>query len=221
MAISVDCPSCAKSYQVKDDAAGKKFRCKQCEAIVSVPDAASAAQGDPWDNLDLGTQQDPHGEDESPFEAPVRPRKKKSSRKKGRGGGMPITVMVAIGGEVALILLNIVGVFGNLMEQNVGGACGSIFRILIEIAAIIGYVQAQNSARWTAVVLSVLGILVVLACGAGLLIGGPNLPPQLQQQFPQELIVILIAVFVIQIVIWSVIIGTLVSPSAREYFEHR
>jgi hypothetical protein len=222
MAISVSCPGCAKTYQVKDEAAGKKFRCKACEAIVSVPEGTAAAQGDPWDNLDLGTQQDPYGEEnESPFEAPVRRRKKKSSRKKSRGGGMPISVMVAIGCEAMLILINVVGVGGNLMDQNVGGACGSIFRILIEVAAIIGYVQAQNSTRWTAVILSALGIVFALACGAGLLIAGPNLPPQVQQQIPQDLIMIVILVLVVQIIIWAVLLGTLVTPSARDYFEQR
>ena len=37
MPISVSCPHCGKEYNVKDEAAGKKFKCKECEAIVEVP----------------------------------------------------------------------------------------------------------------------------------------------------------------------------------------
>lgn len=220
MPISVNCPSCGRAYSVKDDAAGKKFRCKQCEAVVSVPDAPSEAEGDPWDNLDLSAADDPYADgdtDEAPAQLPVRRRKKKSAKKSS--SGMPISVMVATAGEVCLILLNMVGIVGNLMSQNVPGACGSVFRILIEVAAIIGYVQAQNSARWTSVVLSVIGVLFGLACGVGLMVGGPMLPPQVRQQLPAEAMVFVIAVIFVQIVIWGVIIGTLVTGSARDYFE--
>jgi hypothetical protein len=221
MPISVNCPSCGRSYNVKDDAAGKKFRCKQCEAVVSVPDAPAEAEGesDPWDNLDLSTAEDPYGDgetDEAPAQTPVRRRKKKAIKK---SSGMPVSVIVAIACEVCLILLNMVGIVGNLMSQNVPGACGSIFRILIEVAAIIGYVQAQNSARWTSVALSVVGILFGVACGVGLMVGGPMLPPQVQQQLPAEAMVFVVAVIFVQVVIWGVIIGTLVTGSARDYFE--
>lgn len=220
MPISVNCPSCGRAYNVKDEAAGKKFRCKQCEAVVSVPESPADTEGDPWDNLDLSTAEDPYGDadsDEAPAQLPVRRRKKKPAKRSS--GGLPISVMLAIACEVCLILLNMVGIVGNLMSQNVPGACGSIFRILIEVAAIIGYVQAQNSARWTSVVLSVIGILFGLACGVGLMVGGPLLPPQVQQRIPADGLVIIVAVIFVQVVIWAVIIGTLVTGSSRDYFE--
>jgi ribosomal protein S27E len=63
MPISVSCPGCGKEYNVKDDAAGKKFKCKECEAIVDVPaggDAASDPFGDPV-GQPAGEQEDPFG----------------------------------------------------------------------------------------------------------------------------------------------------------------
>lgn len=45
MTIQVSFPSCSKSYQVKDAAAGKKFQCKGCETVVVVPDG-EASSGD-------------------------------------------------------------------------------------------------------------------------------------------------------------------------------
>jgi hypothetical protein len=87
MAISVSCPGCGKAYNVKDEAAGKSFRCKQCQGVVSVP-AASAASGDPWDDTGPGEfpDQDPYGDDE--FGAPpAAPRRRTSGRTKSRRGG--------------------------------------------------------------------------------------------------------------------------------------
>ena len=40
--IKLQCPSCSKSYQVKDAAAGKRFKCKKCGETVTVPEAKSS-----------------------------------------------------------------------------------------------------------------------------------------------------------------------------------
>ncbi|MEZ5944730.1 MAG: RDD family protein [Planctomycetaceae bacterium] len=40
MPINVTCPGCEQQYNVPDEKAGRKFRCKQCQEIVSIPDAA-------------------------------------------------------------------------------------------------------------------------------------------------------------------------------------
>lgn len=37
--LQVRCPECGREYRVKDSAAGRSFACKQCAAIVEVPDA--------------------------------------------------------------------------------------------------------------------------------------------------------------------------------------
>ncbi len=45
--IKVSCDECGKSYELSDDKAGKKVRCKKCEAVIKVPgkktEAAEAA----------------------------------------------------------------------------------------------------------------------------------------------------------------------------------
>src|SRR5262245_14677025 len=43
MAITVRCPQCETSYSLVDRAAGKKVRCKQCQAMIEVPTAGSPA----------------------------------------------------------------------------------------------------------------------------------------------------------------------------------
>ena len=59
MSISVSCPNCGKQYNVTDEAAGKRFRCKECEAVVDVP--ISAAQPDDGFGDDLAEPDNPFG----------------------------------------------------------------------------------------------------------------------------------------------------------------
>jgi hypothetical protein len=224
MPISVNCPSCGKAYNVKDDAAGKRFRCKQCEAVIAIPEAPapSEADGDPWDNLDLSTADDPYGDgetDEAPPPMPVRRRKKKKSSKSSPSGGMPICVWVAIGGEVLLILTNLLELGAGIWMKNASAGCGATFRILIEMAAILGYVQAQNSARWTAVVLSALGIVFSCGCAGLLTFGGDMLPPQVQQQFPPDAVIGVVVFSIVQGALRAAILAGLLVSSARDYFE--
>lgn len=44
MPINVACPQCQRPFVVRDEIAGKSFRCKDCEAIVSVPAIKPAQQ---------------------------------------------------------------------------------------------------------------------------------------------------------------------------------
>lgn len=44
MPINIACPQCQRAFVVRDDIAGKSFRCKDCEAIVSVPVIKSASR---------------------------------------------------------------------------------------------------------------------------------------------------------------------------------
>ena len=62
MAISVNCPSCARQYSVKEEAAGKKFKCKDCGAVVEVPDGGGGGGGGYSD--DFGDPYNPYADDE-------------------------------------------------------------------------------------------------------------------------------------------------------------
>lgn len=67
MAISVVCPSCARPYTVKEEAAGKRFKCKDCGAVVEVPGAETE-----FGNLSEEDYGDPDASDLS-GEAPPAP----------------------------------------------------------------------------------------------------------------------------------------------------
>jgi hypothetical protein len=68
MSITANC-SCGKKYQVKEDFAGKKFKCKDCGETVKVP----AEQIDDLEDYEEDE------EDEDDFDAPVRRPKKHGS----------------------------------------------------------------------------------------------------------------------------------------------
>lgn len=134
MPISVSCPGCGKEYNVMDEAAGKKFKCKECEAVVEVPapSAANARLDDdfgepenPFANLDIG----------GPVEvgAPVPQRRSVSSA--GSGGrssalerlagpavGMMITAGIGILANLGWGALMVIGMTMQPPGQNVGQA---------------------------------------------------------------------------------------------------
>jgi predicted Zn finger-like uncharacterized protein len=47
MGIRVRCPECAAEYELADRLAGKKVRCKGCEAVIPVPDGTDVADDAP------------------------------------------------------------------------------------------------------------------------------------------------------------------------------
>lgn len=100
MSISVSCPDCQQAYNVPDDKAGKKFRCKQCQAIVEVPGAQSEfGDVDPFASLPTAKptperrsrrraveeDEDPGSDDDDDFDQPRR-RNRRSRRGRGKSG---------------------------------------------------------------------------------------------------------------------------------------
>ena len=161
MPITATCPKCNQEYRLKDDVAGKKFRCKACQAVVTVPEPSADPGGhkDPWDDLDLDAFDDnPYAETGETLEAPRR-RKKKTSKKRRRSGSMPISIMLAIGGEIALICENLLLILANLLVQDFRHVGGAVIRIVIEIAFIRGYILRQESARSGSIALCILAII--------------------------------------------------------------
>src|SRR6476469_2557544 len=46
MALSVECPECGARYNVGDNMAGKKARCKKCGAVMPIPTVAGEGEDD-------------------------------------------------------------------------------------------------------------------------------------------------------------------------------
>ena len=108
MPISLACPSCGRQYSVKDDAAGKRFKCKDCAEVIEVPgdggDVAEDDYGEPYKPLaaDAGGM---------PAPAPAR-------RNSGRSGGADSAAAIARLKLPAIILIVICGlsIIGSLVD---------------------------------------------------------------------------------------------------------
>ena len=126
MTIAVRC-RCGKKYQVGDDKAGKKLRCKACDSILSIP-VPEVAAGDPWDDLDEN-EFDDIGQD---FESPAPRKKSKSGKSKKRGKarksknsskGMIPAVKYGIAGGIVVVTVGVV--LGILYSRGIlGGESG-------------------------------------------------------------------------------------------------
>ncbi|QDT91774.1 DUF1559 family PulG-like putative transporter [Gimesia algae] len=99
MTISFKCKKCGKNYKVSDDKAGKKFKCRQCEAPVRIPELETDDFSEDWE------------EPEPEYEAPARRRKssapKNKSKSKGRKKTSPGSNQnkLIAGGAIALVLI--------------------------------------------------------------------------------------------------------------------
>lgn len=73
MGISLGCEECGKEYRIKDELAGKRIKCKECGAVITIP------------SLEVEEIED---EDDEPLEAPLRrPAKSSKGSKRGSRGG--------------------------------------------------------------------------------------------------------------------------------------
>lgn len=214
MPIQVVCPTCEKSYKVKDEAAGKKMRCKGCETVIPIPVAAAVEEGDPWDALPEAGEEGEATPQLPPVQRKKKPQPTSKRSRASAGDGMPATVIVSIVICGLIAVGAVVGIVFNLMQSNVPGAGGVLLRLGITCSIINGLRSRKNYSRWAAIILDAIGLAFVFFCvGGGLLL----FHQQVSQNVPADAITFLVALFGSQAVLWIVDIAVLLSPSARDY----
>lgn len=174
MSISVECPECQATYNVKDELAGKKIRCKKCEGVIRIP----------ADEFDFGADE---FDDEEEEEAPRVVKKSKSKTTKKRtsrrsGGGMPVAIIIAIICLVMMIGFTLVNMFGTLSGENEfaqnqarksGAIMGDLVRLIIQIAVLVGVARGSSGIRTPAIAL---GVIFIIFIGGFGIIGALNRP---------------------------------------------
>ena len=117
MPIQFPCPRCGKVYQVNDEHAGKRIKCKACETIIPVPGASGpksapasskAPRPAPTPPPDLfGLDELADGDKGEPVATlqPVRGRSRSSSS----SGDNSYTILFVMGGVGLIVVLIIVG----------------------------------------------------------------------------------------------------------------
>lgn len=187
MPISVVCEDCDKKYNVKDELAGKKIRCKDCQSILIVP---ALEDDDPFAGVDLKStgkslpkrrrrdedDDDDDAEDYDDDSRPVRRSKgvKGRSKRRSRGSGIPATAMTVLVCQVLLLLFGLLNVLGTIFSpesytdggtsaHNAGAVVGALFRVAITTSVLIGLIRRSQNARTWSRILSVLaGIMSTL-----------------------------------------------------------
>ena len=91
--IDIQCSGCGKRYRVPEAFGGKKTRCKQCSAIIAIPEAPAAASVEDPILVEEGPEPPPPPAplkpEPAPSEAPAKPARKpmKLPARGGAGGG--------------------------------------------------------------------------------------------------------------------------------------
>jgi len=103
MTIEVRCFACGSSYSVNDDKAGKKLRCRECQAIITIPTGPDTVV------VQRPVQSKPPRNPESPTRSPVEAAASAASRAPAGGSKTGIIIASVAGGVVILAGL-IVGI---------------------------------------------------------------------------------------------------------------
>lgn len=115
MTIKIDCPECDKTYRLPDNAAGKKFRCKECDTAIAVP-------LDDVEDLEYAE------EDDRPV--PRKPATKKPKGKKSKSTSIWSTPLPWIGigggGFLLIVLVTVVVTAGKRPATNTIGSTPTI-----------------------------------------------------------------------------------------------
>ena len=123
MPIEVSCRKCGKAYRVKDERAGTKIKCKDCQTVIEVPQASEDDYADEmWS--ESATQ---------PLRSRNKPRTNVAVKKTtGSTGG---TLIKKVFGVLALLLAGVMvlGIGVQLTKGNVRSLGG-----LVVVAAVGG-----------------------------------------------------------------------------------
>lgn len=111
MAISFECTGCGRAYNVKDDLAGRRIRCKSCEAVLTVPQDAEGEED--WLEGDMDDWNSPP--QALPKKKSSTSKKKKGSRKKAASNLAPrigailggVFTFLVVAGFVARLVVNL------------------------------------------------------------------------------------------------------------------
>lgn len=109
MAITVQCPRCAKQYRLADQFAGKRVKCTSCQAVVVIPEPQSPEK--PEEILDaVAVESEPDTREAEPQPKKKKKKKVKPSESRSR---LPLVAIAA----VALLLLAVIGNIVKLFEK--------------------------------------------------------------------------------------------------------
>lgn len=183
MSIAVKCGSCGRDYTVKDDAAGKKFKCKDCGDVVEVPAGMAAEEVDEFAGLEGDLEAGDVARGALPPVTGVRrrgtsrgngSRSNALAKVNGPGSSLMIVAGISIGFRVLMLGLSAIGIAmipqmqpgaaanGAAIGQVVGGIVGNLVALLFNVATFTGAMKMRGlesrSQSWAAAIIAVIPI---------------------------------------------------------------
>lgn len=163
MSVSVVCDDCGKDHRVADDSAGKKFRCRGCQSVLTVPSPKKAspkavalpkkpARKERAPEPDYEDYDDDDTEDYDDF----RPRPRKSSRrtsKKKRQGKSDFQKSVGSAltwfGELDYVVQETYLVLAFVVFVGFGALAGGSFALpMVLLGALLGILMIITGELW-------------------------------------------------------------------------
>jgi hypothetical protein len=120
MAISVEC-ECGKTIKVKDELAGKKIKCPECQAVLTVPEEEEPVAEAREVEEDLPPARKVRDEEPDEADANDEPKRRGKKKKKGKQGSRTMFYVLLGGGALLLSLCCCGGGVGLFVYMNMAG----------------------------------------------------------------------------------------------------
>ncbi|MFO1003182.1 MAG: hypothetical protein U0936_22845 [Planctomycetaceae bacterium] len=182
MPINIACPQCQRAFVVRDEIAGKSFRCKDCGAIVSVtaskppqqksaepksaetrpsvPKRKAAAPQSPAEE-DWAYDESWRDDEQSELPAPVRRAKEKAAKERSAGTStspvIPIEGMLAI---ASIAVLGVLNLWVLISPDDVLWKLIAAIRIAVEARVVWGIRERNGQTGLAATIAAVMMTLI-------------------------------------------------------------
>ena len=182
MPINIACPQCQRQFAVRDEIAGKSFRCKDCQAIVNVPASKppqqkssqpksaeprpsvpkrKAAAPQPPAEEDWGYDESWQDDQQSELPAPVRRAKKKAAKERNSETGtspvIPIEGMLAI---ASIAVLGVLNLWVLISPDDILWKLIAAIRIAVEARVVWGIRERNGQTGLAATIAAVMMTLI-------------------------------------------------------------
>ena len=182
MPINVACPQCQRAFTVRDEIAGKSFRCKDCQAIVSVPGikppqqkSAEPKSAEPRPSVakrkpvapelpaeeDWGYDETWQDDQQSELPAPVRRAKKKAAPERTADTTdspvIPIEGMLAI---ASIAVLGVLNLWVLISPDDILWKLIAAIRIAVEARVVWGIRERNGQTGLAATIAAVMMTLI-------------------------------------------------------------
>ncbi|MEO2017937.1 MAG: hypothetical protein ABGZ53_26595 [Fuerstiella sp.] len=186
MAIKIKCSKCEAKFSVKDAAAGRRVKCRECAAPIKVPRGqpipAPKKKADHGDSFQDGLEEamaagsPPDSDADELFQAALPP-KKKAKRKRSRSAKQPEkrektkwTVANGLRCVLAALLLQVIAAFVVFVPYV--GLIALPCVLVAPVVAFIGQVMCLKAPKDADISLFIYGVLALQALGFALRLGG-------------------------------------------------